>query len=175
MPATPRAVAVAHGHGHLPVHGHRGQHDVVGAISRRDAGCACAPRRGVPPCDRVSPADASSRPPATACSQSSARPRMRSQRALPPARIAIAGRRRLGSRADGSRVPTAVAMKVRMGLHTGVAELRDGDYFGASLNRAARIMSAAHGDQVLLSAATAERCADSCWKASRCARWASIG
>jgi hypothetical protein len=43
-----------------------------------------------------------------------------------------------------------------MGLHTGVAELRDGDYFGSSLNRAARIMSAAHGGQVLLSAATAE-------------------
>ena len=43
-----------------------------------------------------------------------------------------------------------------MGLHTGVAELRDGDYFGAALNRAARIMSAAHGEQVLLSAATAE-------------------
>ncbi|HTP45429.1 MAG TPA: tetratricopeptide repeat protein [Casimicrobiaceae bacterium] len=47
-------------------------------------------------------------------------------------------------------------LRVRMGLHTGVAELRDGDYFGASLNRAARIMSAAHGEQVLLSAATAE-------------------
>jgi hypothetical protein len=43
-----------------------------------------------------------------------------------------------------------------MGLHTGVAELRDGDYFGTSLNRTARIMSAAHGEQVLLSAATAE-------------------
>ena len=43
-----------------------------------------------------------------------------------------------------------------MGLHTGVAELRDGDYFGAALNRAARIMSVAHGEQVLLSAATAE-------------------
>ena len=49
-----------------------------------------------------------------------------------------------------------VALKVRMGLHTGVAELRDGDYFGGSLSRAARIMSAAHGEQVLLSAATAE-------------------
>ncbi len=53
-----------------------------------------------------------------------------------------------------ARLP--VTLKVRMGLHTGVAELRDGDYFGASLNRAARIMSAAHGEQVLLSAATAE-------------------
>jgi len=51
-------------------------------------------------------------------------------------------------------LPTS--LKVRMGLHTDVAELRDGDYFGASLNRAARIMSAAHGEQILLSAATAE-------------------
>jgi predicted ATPase/class 3 adenylate cyclase/Tfp pilus assembly protein PilF len=49
-----------------------------------------------------------------------------------------------------------VTLRVRMGLHTGIAELRDGDYFGAALNRAARIMSAAHGEQVLLSAATAE-------------------
>jgi class 3 adenylate cyclase len=47
-------------------------------------------------------------------------------------------------------------LKVRMGLHTGAAEYRDDDYFGAVLNRAARIMSAAHGGQVLLSTATAE-------------------
>jgi len=56
--------------------------------------------------------------------------------------------------ASDARPPIAIA--VRMGLHTGVAELRDGDYFGSSLNRAARIMSAAHGGQVLLSAATGE-------------------
>ena len=49
-----------------------------------------------------------------------------------------------------------VTLKVRMGLHTGVAERRDGDYFGTTLNRAARIMSAAHGGQVLLSATAAE-------------------
>jgi predicted ATPase/class 3 adenylate cyclase len=49
-----------------------------------------------------------------------------------------------------------IALKVRMGLHTGVAQLRDEDYFGPSLNRAARIMSVAHGEQILLSAATAE-------------------
>jgi len=53
-----------------------------------------------------------------------------------------------------SSVP--VALRVRMALHTGVAELRDGDYFGGTLNRAARIMSAAHGGQILLSATTAE-------------------
>ena len=56
--------------------------------------------------------------------------------------------------ASDARLP--MSLKVRMGLHTGVAELRDGDYFGGSLNRAARIMSAAHGEQVLLSMVTAE-------------------
>jgi predicted ATPase/class 3 adenylate cyclase len=48
-----------------------------------------------------------------------------------------------------------LALPVRMGLHTGEAELRDGDYFGTTLNRAARVMDAGHGGQVLLSAATA--------------------
>ena len=54
-----------------------------------------------------------------------------------------------------------LALKVRMGLHTGVAELRDGDYFGTSVNRAARVMAAAYGDQILLSAATAKLVRDS--------------
>jgi predicted ATPase/class 3 adenylate cyclase/Tfp pilus assembly protein PilF len=53
-----------------------------------------------------------------------------------------------------ARMP--ISLRVRMGLHTGAAEFRDGDYFGASLNRASRIMSVAHGGQVLLSAATAK-------------------
>jgi len=42
-------------------------------------------------------------------------------------------------------------LRVRMALHTGAAEERDGDYFGPPLNRVARLMSAAHGAQVLLS------------------------
>ncbi|OBA84384.1 cyclase [Mycobacterium sp. 1164966.3] len=46
-------------------------------------------------------------------------------------------------------------LPVRMGLATGEAELRDGDYFGAVLNRAARVMAAGHGGQILLADSTA--------------------
>ena len=48
-----------------------------------------------------------------------------------------------------------VSLRVRMGMHTGEAELRDGDYYGGTLNRAARIMGVAYGGQILLSAVTA--------------------
>jgi class 3 adenylate cyclase len=47
-------------------------------------------------------------------------------------------------------------IKSRMALHSGAAELRDGDYFGPALNRAARLMGAAHGGQILVSFATEE-------------------
>jgi predicted ATPase len=43
-----------------------------------------------------------------------------------------------------------------MALHTGAAQERDGDYFGPPVNRVARLMSAAHGEQVLLSLPTQE-------------------
>jgi class 3 adenylate cyclase len=46
-------------------------------------------------------------------------------------------------------------LKVRIALHTGAAEERDGDYFAPPLNRVARLLSAAHGGQVLLSLAVA--------------------
>jgi class 3 adenylate cyclase len=48
-------------------------------------------------------------------------------------------------------------LRVRMALHSGEAERRDGDYFGRTLNRVARILSAGHGGQTLLSRVTAER------------------
>ena len=51
--------------------------------------------------------------------------------------------------------PTQLEIKVRMGIHTGEAELREQDYFGSALNRAARIMSIGHGGQILLSGITA--------------------
>ena len=47
-------------------------------------------------------------------------------------------------------------LKVRMALHSGVAEQRDGDYFGAPLNRVARLLAIGHGGQVLLSQATCD-------------------
>jgi class 3 adenylate cyclase/predicted ATPase/Tfp pilus assembly protein PilF len=77
----------------------------------------------------------------------------------------LAVQRALQSARSGAPDPNSAAfcdplpdgLKVRMGLHTGAAELRDGDYFGSPVNRAARIMSVAHGEQLLLSTATEER------------------
>jgi class 3 adenylate cyclase len=47
-------------------------------------------------------------------------------------------------------------LRVRMGLHTGSAEMREGDYFGPAVNRAARVSGAAHGGQIVASATTAD-------------------
>ncbi len=60
-----------------------------------------------------------------------------------------------------SAVESAIAaqrglqLPVRMGIATGEAELRAGDYFGTVLNRAARVMAAGHGGQILLAESTA--------------------
>jgi predicted ATPase/class 3 adenylate cyclase len=51
-------------------------------------------------------------------------------------------------------------LRVRLALHTGTPEMRGDDYFGQALNRTARILAAAHGDQILLSATTAELVTD---------------
>lgn len=51
---------------------------------------------------------------------------------------------------------TIGALAVRMGIHTGTAEFRDGDYFGGTLNRVARIEAAAHGQQILISQITCD-------------------
>ena len=51
--------------------------------------------------------------------------------------------------------PAAAALRVRMGLHTGEAHIRDGDYVEhASINRCARVKAAAHGGQVLVTQTT---------------------
>ena len=51
--------------------------------------------------------------------------------------------------------PVTGPLRVRMALHTGEAELREGDYFGPTLNRTARLMAVGAGGQCLLSQATA--------------------
>ena len=52
-------------------------------------------------------------------------------------------------------------VRIRVALHTGEVELRDGDYFGRAVNRAARLRSLATGGQILCSGATAELVIDS--------------
>ncbi len=52
------------------------------------------------------------------------------------------------------------ALRVRLALHTGPAERRDGDYFGAALSRTARLLAAAHGGQTLLSDTAAKLAPD---------------
>jgi predicted ATPase/class 3 adenylate cyclase len=49
--------------------------------------------------------------------------------------------------------PSDTPIRARIGIHVGSAEHRGNDYFGAEVSRAARIMGAAHGGQVLVSAA----------------------
>jgi predicted ATPase/class 3 adenylate cyclase len=51
-------------------------------------------------------------------------------------------------------------LRVRMGLHIGEAQARRGDFYGTAVNRAARLMAAANGGQVLLSSAVAAILAD---------------
>lgn len=51
--------------------------------------------------------------------------------------------------------PEGAVIRVRMGLHTGEAAEREGDYFGPAVNRTARLMATAHGGQVVCSSATA--------------------
>lgn len=70
---------------------------------------------------------------------------------------AVASQLALGGEDWGATGP----LRVRMGLHTGTAERRGGDYFGPVLNRAARLMAIAHPGQVLCSQATADLVRDS--------------
>src|SRR5437879_11490917 len=58
------------------------------------------------------------------------------------------------------RWPEGAAIRARMALHTGAAEIRDGDYFGAPLNQVARLLAAGHGGQTLVSEITHDLCRD---------------
>src|SRR5262245_47954984 len=52
--------------------------------------------------------------------------------------------------------PPEAPLRVRVALHAGEADLREGDYYGGAVNRAARLRAIAHGGQTLLSMATEE-------------------
>src|ERR687894_101285 len=66
---------------------------------------------------------------------------------------ALAAQRILVSEEWGEEVGT---LRARIAVHTGAAHERDGDYFGPPVNRVARLLSAGHGGQVLLSSSTQE-------------------
>jgi len=71
---------------------------------------------------------------------------------------AVAAQRALA--ADADRWREIGGLRVRMAVHAGAAEARGGDYVGPPLNRVARILDAAHGGQILLSAAAQELARD---------------
>ena len=56
--------------------------------------------------------------------------------------------------------PATGRLRVRMAIASGSAEVRNGDFFGPTLNRVARLMAIGHGDQVLVSSSTVSLVAD---------------
>jgi hypothetical protein len=77
-------------------------------------------------------------------------------RATSAAAAAMSLQAALGAR----RWPEGITFGMRLALHTGQAELREGDYYGPTLNRAARLRGLAGGGHVLCSRVTAELLAD---------------
>ena len=72
----------------------------------------------------------------------------------------------VGAALDGQRAlqaepwPDDAPVRVRMGVHLGTAQERDGDYFGSAVNRAARLMGLAYGGQLLVSLVVEEAIRD---------------
>jgi predicted ATPase/class 3 adenylate cyclase len=73
---------------------------------------------------------------------------------FPRASDAVAAARHIQQALRVEAWPTRTPLRVRIALHTGEAELRDGDYYGTAVNRCARLRAVAHGGQVLLSRPT---------------------
>jgi predicted ATPase/class 3 adenylate cyclase len=73
---------------------------------------------------------------------------------FPEAPAAVAAAADAQRALDAAEWPAAAGIRVRMGLHTGIARLGGDDYVGLDVNRAARICGLGHGGQVLLSDAT---------------------
>jgi predicted ATPase/class 3 adenylate cyclase len=73
---------------------------------------------------------------------------------------AVAAALALQQRLGAEPWPTPRPVRVRMAVHTGAAELREGDWFGPTVNRAARVRAVAHGGQVVVSEAAARLAGD---------------
>jgi class 3 adenylate cyclase len=73
-------------------------------------------------------------------------------RASDAAAAALAAQRAFGA----EPWPDGCTIRVRIAIHTGEAELRDGDYYGQAVNRTARLRGIAHGGQTLISQATVD-------------------
>ena len=99
---------------------------------------------------------APSRPTAATCSRPSVMP------SVPLSAQPRSPRRCPGGAADsaGRRMGRGLLIRARMALHSGEAEERDGDYFGPTLNRVARLLSTGHGGQILVSRAARELAGD---------------
>ncbi|MCC7492163.1 MAG: adenylate/guanylate cyclase domain-containing protein [Fimbriimonadaceae bacterium] len=67
---------------------------------------------------------------------------------------AVAGQQRLAA----EPWPLPQPLRVRMAIHCGPATARDGDYWGTTLNRLARLLALGHGGQILVSAAAVTGC-----------------
>ncbi|MEA2688388.1 MAG: hypothetical protein QOD51_995, partial [Candidatus Eremiobacteraeota bacterium] len=65
---------------------------------------------------------------------------------------ALGAQRRIAAHPWGEPIGT---LRVRMGIHTGTAVVSEGDYFGPTVNRVARVTSIGHGEQILVSSTTA--------------------
>lgn len=79
--------------------------------------------------------------------------------ALDIQRVLAAPTTEMPAEAEGLSVvggPSSLVLRVRVALHSGATEERDGDYFGPPLNRVARLLAAGYGGQILLSQATYE-------------------
>ena len=67
-------------------------------------------------------------------------------------------------------------MRVRAAIHVGTADERDGDYFGPTVNRVARLLAIGHGGQVLgIRRGRGSSGRDCCPSVRRCMIWARTG
>src|SRR5215212_8423089 len=135
----------AHRHRHLPLYRHRGFNEAVGEESERHAGRPYPSRRrplgGYRKARWFRLQDGRRR---LLCGLPH-RPRRPRGGACGPEGSLLGG--------VGAEIGT---LRARMALHTGATHERDGDYFGPPVNRVARLLSAGHGGQILLSSSTQE-------------------